>query len=104
MLEQRSAESIIVSDMLAKYRPLIVAGDFNLTQQSQAYRRDWSVYKNAFAEAGTGLGYTKSVAFMGARIDHVIFSESYTVNHTQVLPKGGSDHAPVLAEISYMNP
>lgn len=78
----------------------IVAGDFNLPIESAIYRRDWSPLENAFSSAGLGLGYTKRSRWFGVRIDHVLAGRPWQVERCWVGPDVGSDHRPLLAELT----
>ena len=78
----------------------IVAGDFNLPVESAIYRRDWSPLENAFSSAGLGLGYTKRSRWFGIRIDHVLAGRQWRVERCWVGPDVGSDHRPLLAELT----
>ncbi len=81
----------------------VLAGDFNLPADSAIYRRYWSGYRDAFAEAGLGFGYTewprmRRLSF-GIRIDHVLTGADWRCRRCWVGPDVGSDHLPLLAEL-----
>lgn len=82
---------------------VIVAGDMNLTPESEIFRRDWSRYTDAFSAAGFGYGYTygyrASRPFWGIRIDHVLADANWRVERCWVGPHIHSDHRPVVADI-----
>jgi O-antigen ligase len=67
--ELRAAESAMAHALLgdAGSDPVIVAGDFNMPEESAIYRRFWSGYTNAFSAAGVGLGHTKTTDWCGRR-------------------------------------
>ncbi len=89
--------------------PLIVAGDFNATEQSASYDTLNRYLQDAFHRAGWGFGFTfpsrvrRRIGVFGplARIDHIFLSAHFSV-HKAKTPKifTGSDHLPVFAEIS----
>jgi endonuclease/exonuclease/phosphatase (EEP) superfamily protein YafD len=82
----------------------ILAGDFNLPADSAIYRRYWSEYRDAFSGAGLGFGYTewpqmRWISF-GIRIDHILTGPGWQCRRCWVGPDVGSDHLPLLAELS----
>ncbi len=82
----------------------VLAGDFNLPADSAIYRRYWSGYRDAFSEGGLGFGYTEwprvRSRFFGIRIDHVLMGSGWRCRRCWVGPDVGSDHLPLLAELS----
>jgi len=89
-------------DLLAhETTPLIVAGDFNMTDISVDYGRMSAKLTDSFRESGTGFGFTfPSWSPLGARIDYVFHSSGVRSIKTEVLSSSGnSDHYPVRAEL-----
>ena len=82
--------------------PTVIVGDFNLTDDSAIYRRYWSRYRDAFATAGLGWGYTKFTRRIGVRIDHVLAGPGWQFRNCWVGPDVGSDHRPVLADVFWV--
>ena len=84
--------------------PVILAGDFNMPTQSSIYRHHWSAMCNAFSMAGLGLGYTEWPTIrswqFGIRIDHIVTGCSWRPVRCWVGPDLGSDHRPLLANLS----
>lgn len=91
--------------------PLIVGGDFNTTNSSEAYRLFSQYLDNAHWQAGWGFGFSfpaDKQLFEGVRIitpvvriDHVFYSHHFFVHSASTLTNsGGSDHRPVVAELS----
>jgi vancomycin resistance protein VanJ len=86
----------------------ILAGDFNMPVDSAIYRRYWAGYRNAFSDAGLGFGYTEwprirrlsSGLFFGIRIDHVLTGSGWRCRRCWVGPDVGSDHLPLVADLS----
>jgi vancomycin resistance protein VanJ len=83
-------------------RPLILAGDFNLTDRSVAYAHLTERFGDSFAQVGRGFGYTfMPLRFLRpappiARIDYVFHSEHFTPLEAQVWPEyASSDHRPL---------
>jgi endonuclease/exonuclease/phosphatase (EEP) superfamily protein YafD len=77
----------------------LVVGDFNLPGDSPIFRRTWSRYHDAFAEAGWGFGSTKFTRWFGARIDHILSGPAWRPRRCRVGPYVGSDHRPLLADL-----
>jgi len=81
----------------------ILAGDFNMPNNSSLYRRDWSGYRNAFSDAGCGFGYTEWRGIRGLswgmRIDHVLAGSGWRCRSCWVGPDIGSDHLPLFADL-----
>ncbi len=89
--------------------PLVVAGDFNTTPQSENYGMLRDHLRDAFLDSGWGLGFTfPATPKFGirlptplVRIDYIFHSEQFTSQNTRVLKdSGGSDHRPVVSVLS----
>lgn len=99
--------------------PVILAGDFNMTDRCAHYRWVTAHYRDAFREAGRGFGFTfpdfsspnalprglPRIALpvpLLTRIDYVFYSEHFHAAEAFVWPSaGGSDHRPVLARLAF---
>lgn len=100
-LRMRRAESKAISDLVQLSRePTIVAGDFNLAAESVIFQECWSLFDDAYREAGFGFGQTKFEIFWGTRIDHILVDGNWNTNRCWVGPDLGSDHRPLLADLS----
>ena len=84
----------------ASKSPTIVAGDFNVPIESRYYRDHWKSMSNAFSLTGFGFGHTKFTRWHGIRIDHVLADDHWRIVHCRVGPDLGSDHRPVITELS----
>jgi len=108
-------ESLNLSKAIAALEtPLIVGGDFNTTDQAEAY---WLINRhlaNAHWEAGWGFGFSFPssrrpvkripVPVPMIRIDHIFYSHHFLAHQAYtVATSGGSDHFPVMAELSLIN-
>lgn len=93
--------------------PLIVGGDFNTTDQTEAYSMLSRQLHNAHWDTGWGFGFSfpssvprirGKVAFPSmVRIDHIFYSEHFFARQAGTLSNsGGSDHLPVVAELSLL--
>ena len=115
-----------IADILQRARqekiPVILAGDFNMSDSSAHYRLVAAEYRDAFREAGWGLGFSipdlsspnaMSPAFpitrlpipLLSRIDYVFFDDTFAADEARVWPtSGGSDHRPVFARLAVLDP
>jgi vancomycin resistance protein VanJ len=94
-------------NILAKEKqPFIVAGDFNMTDRSEIYRRVATRMDDAFRAAGDGIGATWPVRSRATalgwlppllRIDYIWSSSDFAVRTAAVGAELGSDHLPVYA-------
>jgi len=80
--------------------PVLVAGDFNLSVESEIYKQNWGDLRNAFSSCGRGFGHTKDASVYGIRIDHVLTSDQWECTDTRVLstPYDG-DHSPLIVDL-----
>ncbi|MBN1219342.1 MAG: endonuclease/exonuclease/phosphatase family protein [Anaerolineae bacterium] len=103
--------STLAKEIAAVDGPLIVGGDFNTTDQAETYRLVNQQLSNAHWEAGWGFGFSwpahmprvKRVPVVTpmVRIDHIFFSDHFFAHSAATLSiSGGSDHLPVVAELS----
>lgn len=101
----------LAEDIAAFDGPLIVAGDFNTTDQTDTYALLTHHLRNAHWEAGWGFGFTfpaHAPNFKGipvvtpmVRIDHIFYNHHFFAQRAWTLPdSAGSDHFPVVAELS----
>nr|WP_298716626.1 endonuclease/exonuclease/phosphatase family protein [uncultured Steroidobacter sp.] len=92
----------LVAFSKAQRGPLLVAGDFNLTPWSE-YFSD-ALEQSGLHDAALGFGLARSwpaqFAPVGIRIDHCLLSRHWRSRGTSVGPALGSDHLPVVADVS----
>jgi endonuclease/exonuclease/phosphatase (EEP) superfamily protein YafD len=85
----------------AQERPLLVAGDFNLTPWSQYF--DDALAQSGLHDAARGFGLARSwpaqFAPAGIRIDHCLASSHWRSVDARVGPWLGSDHLPIVADL-----
>ncbi|MSP14364.1 MAG: hypothetical protein EXR62_15605 [Chloroflexi bacterium] len=95
-------------------KPLVVLGDFNLSDQSHAYTQMTKVFKDAFREAGWGFGFTfpndvtleqtrigqVSVPGPFVRLDYIFYSADFRAQEAHVTCKSGSDHCYLVAQLT----
>jgi len=82
--------------------PTIVLGDFNTPVESQIFQRSWGDLTDAFSHAGFGFGMTKFNGWIRARIDHVLAGPGVYVDHVSVGGDVGSDHRPLIVDLTVM--
>ena len=101
---------LVIEDVSITNGPLILGGDFNTNDQSQAYKITKRYLKNAHWESGCGFGFTfptpnkktRIGPFLTAfiRIDHIFYSKHFSSRNSRTLNEsGGSDHYPVITEL-----
>lgn len=101
--EYRNQElNSLVAFSRAQSGPLLVAGDFNLTPWSE-YFSD-ALEQSGLHDAALGFGLTPSwpaqFAPVGIRIDHCLLSRHWQARSTAIGPALGSDHLPLVADVS----
>jgi len=99
--------------------PVIVAGDFNMTDATQDYYNVQKVMQDSFRKSGFGFGFTwphgweiKSLVkrlnwrlnYPVCRIDYIWYSKHWGAKSSSVLPATESDHLPVAAELILFTP
>tara|TARA_B110000438_G_scaffold285573_1_gene315807 strand:- start:2083 stop:3087 length:1005 start_codon:yes stop_codon:yes gene_type:complete len=99
--EQRYLEATLAKALAARYSPLIIAGDFNMTSDSWIYNESFGEFNNAFNEKGFGFGDTKHTTLLGVKIDHILIGQHFSVVKSWVDIDTGSDHRPIFADILF---
>jgi vancomycin resistance protein VanJ len=99
----------ILARLAADSPPALLAGDFNAVTGSVelAVARDAGLF-DAFATAGSGLGFTFPVPFRYrgspvpplARIDHVLHTPDMHAVRARLGADGGSDHYPLVVDLA----
>ena len=74
--------------------PVILAGDFNDTPHSYAYRFMTRNLKDAF-RAGRGMGQTYTWDLPGFRIDYILYSQEFRAYNFKTGSQEYSDHYPI---------
>jgi endonuclease/exonuclease/phosphatase (EEP) superfamily protein YafD len=86
--------------------PLILVGDFNLSDQESHYTELTKNLRDAHRESGWGLGFSftnyRRLGVPVWRIDYVFHSPDLAALHTTVGDYGGSDHRPVIARLGFL--
>lgn len=92
--------------------PLVISGDFNMTELTEDYKRMTVHYDDAYQKAGRGFGFTfpSYAEWRGwrrgipplARLDYVFTNAHLLPLAMRVWSRSGdSDHRPVVAEIAF---
>jgi vancomycin resistance protein VanJ len=100
---------------------VLIMGDFNMSDQSDDYRRIAALYGDAFGTVGRGMGFTfpdmralqalpkywplpmPSPPFL--RLDYIFHSADFQPLEARVWPhSGGSDHRPLAATLIFQQP
>jgi vancomycin resistance protein VanJ len=79
--------------------PVVLAGDFNTTDDSAILREQWADFADAFSERGLGIGYTYLNRHTQLRIDHVLAGPGWQILRCWVGPAVGSPHRPLVADL-----
>ncbi|MFD8233282.1 endonuclease/exonuclease/phosphatase family protein [Streptomyces sp. NPDC059696] len=84
--------------------PLILAGDFNASQDHAAFRR---ILDTGLSDASRTGGADRTVTWpartaptFGAQIDHVLVSRDFGARRTRVLALTGTDHRAVVTDLT----
>jgi len=106
--ENRQLESAIFVDTIKYKANLVIAGDFNMTDDDPIYQNNFAWLTNALNESGFGFNHTRyinwqSIPFSSFRIDHILYSKNITAKSVEVLDSLGGDHRPVMATLEIFN-
>jgi vancomycin resistance protein VanJ len=109
---RRDQANDILQRLALETGAIILAGDFNMTNQSTQYERFAARLTDTFIEAGQGLGFTYPAAGMRvkwrirlpmpiSRIDYV-FHNGHFQGQTAYVgdSSGGSDHHPLIVQLA----
>ena len=77
--------------------PVIVAGDFNDTPISYAYRKIRKGLNDAFVKSGYGAGFTYRGNYPPNRIDYILYDNKLVSTKFEILKVNYSDHYPIMA-------
>ena len=108
---RRNAEVRRLTEIVDSVRgPLLVTGDFNMTEYSADYHAMRARLGDAFRAAGRGLGLTfprprsypreLPAPWPVVRLDYVWHSEELRPLDAHVGSSGGSDHRPVIVRVA----
>ncbi len=96
----RAEQSVIIHNYIkSSPYPVIVAGDFNDTPTSFAYRKIKKGLTDAFREAGRGFGNTYAGEFPSFRIDFILYSKELEAVSYERIKSKYSDHYPIIINL-----
>lgn len=98
--DQRDASAQALGEAIAQdpIPRVVLLADLNGNLYDRALAPITSQLESAQAAAGDGFGFTWPAGFPMARIDHVLI-KGVTAADAWVLPRNGSDHRPVAADL-----
>lgn len=95
---RRSIQAQVVKAHMNKSPyPVIIAGDFNDTPISYAYRKMRKGLQDSFVNSGYGAGFTYKGNYPPNRIDYILYDNSLINSHFEILKIRYSDHYPIIA-------
>jgi len=102
LIRRRNEQILALAEYVrAAGRPLVIAGDFNLSMWNAGYRPLADVAELHNAREGHGVGPTwPSLWRLGVPIDHILATPDVALRDFRVLRGVGSDHFPISAELS----
>ena len=92
--------------------PVILLGDFNMSDMSADYFRLLDVFEDTYRTAGTGFGWTHFITMWGydlpcwMRLDYIFTRGSgfHVLESWVSEDSGGSDHSPVITKLEIYDP
>lgn len=77
--------------------PVIIAGDFNDTPVSYAYRKIRKGLSDSFVTSGYGAGFTYKGKYPPNRIDYILYDNALECSQFEIIKIRYSDHYPIIA-------
>ena len=91
-----------VNELVERYRPELVVGDFNAPRRSRGLSRLPADYRHAYDSAGTGCGYTWPVPIPVFAIDQCIYSKRIVAQNYELYSSWYSDHRVQEFDFSWL--
>ena len=87
--------------------PVIIAGDFNMPNDSSLFRKHWGNLNDTYALAAVGYGYTSPCSggklwpanMPWAQVDHILANGDWQVERSWIGTSAGSDHRLIAAQL-----
>lgn len=97
----REGQVRVIAEEAARVKGLLlIAGDSNLPERSLLLRRYLGQYRDAFAEAGWGFGWTHPARVPWLRLDRALLGPGLRAVSFEVLERRNSGHRAVLFEVA----
>lgn len=94
----RARQAQVVKDYVNRSPfPVIVAGDFNDTPVSYAYRTLRKGLNDSFVNSGYGAGFTYKGNYPPNRIDYILYDNALINKFFEIIKVKYSDHYPIVA-------
>ena len=95
---KRALQAQVVKDHINRSPfPVIVAGDFNDTPVSYAYRKIRKGLNDSFVNSGYGAGFTYKGNYPPNRIDYILYDDNLINSYFEIKKVRYSDHYPIIA-------
>jgi endonuclease/exonuclease/phosphatase family metal-dependent hydrolase len=95
---KRAVQAQVVKDYINKSPvKVMVAGDFNDTPVSYAYRKIRKGLNDAFINSGYGAGFTYNGNYPPNRIDYILYDNKFINSYFEIIKLRYSDHYPIIA-------
>jgi len=95
---RRALQAQVLKDHISSSRyPVIVAGDFNDTPVSYAYRKIRKGLNDSFVNSGYGAGFTYKGNYPPNRIDYILYDNALVNSYFEIKKIRFSDHYPIIA-------
>ena len=95
---RRALQAQVVKDHINRSPfPVIVAGDFNDTPVSYAYRKIRKGLNDSFVNSGYGAGFTYKGNYPPNRIDYILYDNALINSYFEIIKVKYSDHYPIVA-------
>ena len=95
---RRARQAQVVKDHVNRSPfPVIVAGDFNDTPVSYAYRKLRKGLNDSFVNSGYGAGFTYKGNYPPNRIDYILYDNALINSVFEIKKVKYSDHYPIIA-------
>lgn len=98
--QQHQADKTLAHIRQSPYKTIVLA-DLNNTAFSYVYRLLSTDKKDAFTQAGKGIGKTYSFKKIPLRIDFILVDNQFTVNEFTTHTEQFSDHFPISTRLSW---
>lgn len=98
-IQAKQAKQLLDNELKCSYKT-IICGDFNNTAFSWVYNKLKGDKKDAFVQAGSGLGKTYNY-IVPARIDFILADKLFVVNNFETYNVDYSDHYPIMARLNF---